>query len=417
MSVAVLARRFVALTALRWLPTGLVVPITVLLADARGLTPAEIGLVFTVHSAVVVALELPTGGLADSLGRRAVLATGGLLHVAGLLALVIAEDLLGFCLAYALVGIGRALDSGPLEAWFVDAATMLDPTVDTTPAMARAGVANGTALCLGAVVGGLLPLLADDLLVLPILVAAALGLAHVVAVLLLVVSVGPTRRRRTVRGALHEGLREVPGTILSTLRITRGDRVLRLLLALAFGTGVVLMTLELLVPLRVADLTESREAASSAFGLLVALSFAAAAIGSGLAPRIRALVRGSAPAALTTLFAISALALVGVALAPTVVLIGIPYIAFYLLNGATGPLRKRLMHERVSDAQRATAVSVASLGLQLGAITGNTVQPRLYEQVSPAAAFSAAAAVLAVSAVLALRLRAQPDRRRAREAA
>src|SRR3712207_7579714 len=61
---------FRSLTVLRWLPVGFQAPITVLLAQSRGLSLAEIGLLFTVHGLVVVALELPTGGLADVLGRR-----------------------------------------------------------------------------------------------------------------------------------------------------------------------------------------------------------------------------------------------------------------------------------------------------------------------------------------------------------
>ena len=63
-------RRFVGLTALRWLPNGLAVPVSVLLAGARGLSLVEIGLVFVVHGVVVATLELPTGGLADAIGRR-----------------------------------------------------------------------------------------------------------------------------------------------------------------------------------------------------------------------------------------------------------------------------------------------------------------------------------------------------------
>ena len=75
-------RRLVGLTALRWLPVGLTTPIMVLLAQSRGLTLGEIGVLFTVHGAVILALELPTGGLADVLGRRAVVVVGALLHLA-----------------------------------------------------------------------------------------------------------------------------------------------------------------------------------------------------------------------------------------------------------------------------------------------------------------------------------------------
>ena len=52
-------RRYLLLTALRWLPTGFTIPIYVLLPLSRGLSLTEIGLVFSVQGLVVLALELP----------------------------------------------------------------------------------------------------------------------------------------------------------------------------------------------------------------------------------------------------------------------------------------------------------------------------------------------------------------------
>jgi len=40
----------------------------------RGLTLAQVGMVSATQSIVVLLLELPTGGLADAVGRRPVLA-------------------------------------------------------------------------------------------------------------------------------------------------------------------------------------------------------------------------------------------------------------------------------------------------------------------------------------------------------
>ncbi len=71
--LAALTRRFVVLSALRWFPTGLLIPLTAVLMQSRGLSLAEIGLVAAAQGVVVVLLELPTGGLADALGRRPVL--------------------------------------------------------------------------------------------------------------------------------------------------------------------------------------------------------------------------------------------------------------------------------------------------------------------------------------------------------
>lgn len=72
------------------------------------------------HSLTASALELPTGGLSDVLGRRAVLAAAGLLNLVALtlVGLSTAPWLLG--LGMAQMGAGRALSSGPAEAWYVD---------------------------------------------------------------------------------------------------------------------------------------------------------------------------------------------------------------------------------------------------------------------------------------------------------
>ncbi|HJX42430.1 MAG TPA: MFS transporter, partial [Geodermatophilus sp.] len=189
LSVRAAGRRFVGLTALRWLPVGLSAPVTVLLASARGLSPADIGVVFAVYSTVVLLLELPTGGLADAVGTRPVLVLSGLAGAAGTLLLVGADDVATFALAEALRGVGRALDSGPLEAWYVDTVRAADADADVTPGLSRAGAADGAGLCLGAVLGGLLPLLAagagDSALVLPVLAAAATTLVPTAAVALL----------------------------------------------------------------------------------------------------------------------------------------------------------------------------------------------------------------------------------------
>jgi hypothetical protein len=52
LSLGELRRRFVALTALRWFPTGLAVPVTVLLMGQRGLSLAAIGSVLAAYSVV-----------------------------------------------------------------------------------------------------------------------------------------------------------------------------------------------------------------------------------------------------------------------------------------------------------------------------------------------------------------------------
>ncbi|GAB3911167.1 hypothetical protein GCM10027612_88090 [Microbispora bryophytorum subsp. camponoti] len=58
-------------------------------------------------------LELPTGGLADVLGRRPVLAASAAVSVVALVVMALAHSVWPFLVASVLKGVARALSSGP----------------------------------------------------------------------------------------------------------------------------------------------------------------------------------------------------------------------------------------------------------------------------------------------------------------
>ncbi|MGY2130083.1 MFS transporter [Blastococcus sp. SYSU DS0617] len=403
-------RRFVGLTALRWLPVGVAVPVSVLLATERGLSPSEIGVTIAVYGAVTLLLELPTGGLADAVGHRPVLALSGLFTVAALLTMAVADSMQLFVVAWALKGVARALDSGPLESWYVDTVHLTEPGADVTPGLSRAAAADAAGLAVGAVLGGVLPLLVDRsgaaALTLPLLLAAAFGVVHVLAVLLLVVPV----RRLEASGlaAVRSGIREVPLVITATVRLVLRDRLLRLLLTCSFLVGLVLTSLELLGPLHIADLAGSPEAGAAVFGTVTAISFAAAAVGSLLAPALGRAARGSVAAASVVTSILGALAVAAFALSPAVVLAAAAYSLFYLVNAASSPLRQQLLHHQTTAGQRSTTISAKSLALMLGGILGNLLLPRLAEGAGLPAGLVAGAGAMLLLAAVSLGLRARP---------
>src|SRR5215211_1791232 len=154
MSTDGLTRRFVVLRALRWLPVGLVLPFLVITPEARGLSLGAIGVVFAVHSAVAIALEVPSGALADLAGRRRVLLGGAALTAISLLIFAAAQSVPAFMASAGLLAAGRALISGSLEAWYVDSLRLLDPSAPLTRGLSRGTAAEGIAMALGALVGG-----------------------------------------------------------------------------------------------------------------------------------------------------------------------------------------------------------------------------------------------------------------------
>ena len=119
--------RYLVLLSLRWFPVGFLIPITVLLPLERGLSLSEVGVVFAAQGILVLALALPTGGLSDSWGRRPVLLLSSVVGIAALGLLVVADSFGEFLVVCSLQGVYRALDSGPLEAWYIDATLTADP--------------------------------------------------------------------------------------------------------------------------------------------------------------------------------------------------------------------------------------------------------------------------------------------------
>ena len=396
-------RRYVALLALHWFPVGLTVPVMVLLMQSRGLSLAQVGLAFSVYGALGVVLELPTGGLADVVGRRPVLLVAALLHALSCGAFFVADGFGGFLVALALMALGRALFSGSLQAWYVDAVHALEPGADLARGLSRGEAADAGSLAVAAAVGGALPALLGGSLAAPFAVAAGLDVLFAVAVLRLVSEVRPPREG-SLRSAVADGARAVPRTVAGSVRLSMTDRPLRLVLVLAAVSGAGLTVFELLGPVRFTELAGSPERGAAVFGTVSALGFAAAAAGALAAPALRRAVRGSSRLACALLAVLAGGALAGFAGASAVVAAGAAVVVYYLAHAGQWPLMSTVLHSRVSREQRATAVSAASLAVALGAVAAGLGLPLLARATSPQGAAVAVAVLFLLSVALCLRL-------------
>ncbi|HYG95127.1 MAG TPA: MFS transporter, partial [Nocardioides sp.] len=170
--------RYLVLVALRWLPVGLLIPLSVLLPLDRGLSLSQVGLAFAAQGVLVLLLELPTGGLSDSWGRRQVLLLASAFGIASSALFVVAGSFAAFVVVWAMQGVFRALDSGPLEAWYVDATLARDPDAALEKGLSAGSAVLSGAIAVGALASGGLVALdpADgmDALTLPAVVALGL---------------------------------------------------------------------------------------------------------------------------------------------------------------------------------------------------------------------------------------------------
>jgi MFS family permease len=322
----------------------LFVPIFMLFQADRGLSFFERLALGGIYSAVVIAVEIPTGVFADRLGRRRSMMLGALMMVASCLLAVIARDFVTFAIAESLAAVSMALCSGADSAYLFDLLLEHDRVHEygRRESAASAWHLVGSAIAFAG--GGML---AQIDLSLPYLVTA--GVASIAAV---VASMLDDDHPRVVGG--HEPARLVMrswGTQMSAAirDVTSNGRLVWLI----GYSAVVFMLLRATIYLYQPYL-EQRGLGPIGIGLLFAGVYVVAA---AVAYRTHLLRRRVGDElllwALLAALAISFLGLAGAANGPwMLVLLLVQAVA----NGIYSPLTKPLLNAEIPDSSRRAAV-------------------------------------------------------------
>ena len=257
-------RRFYLLLSLRFVPTGLFVTVFVLLMLERGLSLAQIGLGTAAQGVVMLFLELPSGGLADALGRKPVLILATLFSIAAMSLLLVADTVWLLAIVSALQGVFRALDSGPLEAWFIDASLAADRDVDIERGLSRQNVVICTSIGLGAMLGGLIGSTDGVFDVNPLVVPIALGLVLQVVGLVAIITLMHEVRagERLGRGPAVD--RDGADVVRGAVRLIRASSLLTALVVAELLWGFGMIAFEVFLPPRLAQVSGGVEEADSA---------------------------------------------------------------------------------------------------------------------------------------------------------
>ncbi len=98
----------------------------IIMLYSHGVDKEFVGILFSIYLITVLLLDYPTGGLADTVGRRGIHALGLFLEGVSLLLIsIFPNNNIILTLAFIISGIGFAMMSGSFSAWFVDEAKKL----------------------------------------------------------------------------------------------------------------------------------------------------------------------------------------------------------------------------------------------------------------------------------------------------
>jgi MFS family permease len=334
---------------------------TIFLLDA-GLSNLEAFAANAFFTAGMVLFEVPTGIVADTVGRRAsyllgtvTLAVSTLLYV---LLWQVEAPFWAWALVSILLGLGFTFFSGAVEAWLVDALTATGYTGDMESVFARGQMVSGAAMLTGSVAGGFIA--AQTSLGAPFVLRGAILVAMFVAAFVLMHDVGFTPEKG---GHPVAEMRKI-----ATASIEYGWRVPAvkwLMVESLFTGGVGIYGFYALQPYLL-ELYGDPHAYQIA-GLSAAIVAGAQILGGMAAPRIRRRFRRRTSALiLTAALSTIAIGLVGVVdsfwpvIACTVV--------WGLLFAATMPIRQAYMNGLIPSRQRATILSFDSLMSSSGGV-------------------------------------------------
>jgi MFS family permease len=355
-------RAFLFLTFTRWFPVGLTVAVLVLYQLDRGMTIPQALTTSAIGGAVVLLLELPTGGFSDVFGRRPVYLAAATVNVAAACTYLAADSFWMFAAASCLMGVFRALDSGPLDAWFVDTVHLSSPGADVDGALSMQGVVLGAAIAAGALVSGALvwwhPFTATSALTVPMVVFAALNVVHLAAVWIFMREPLTPEVRSGVRRAITS-VRRSPAVVRDGMALLGSNRVLRGLVAVEVFWSIAMVVFEQFQPIRLEELLGDEAQAASWMGPVAASGWAVFALGSALAGLTSRRIGVTRAAILARL--LNGLGAITMGLVAGPVALVIAYLATYSMHGAAGPMHGALLHREATPHNRATLLSINSM--------------------------------------------------------
>lgn len=399
-------RTYLLLTLLSTLSASLIWGVNTLFLLDAGLNNAQAFGANAAFTAGQVLFEVPTGVVADTVGRRASYLLGAAtLLISTLLYLLMwyAEaPFWGWIISSVLIGLGFTFFSGAVEAWLVDALNASDFEGEYETVFAKGQTTMGVAMLTGSVAGGFIAQI-TNLGVPYILRAVLLGITFGAA-LLLMRDIGFTPHRggnpidemkRIVNASVDNGWRKPP--------------IRWLMLAAPFTGGVGVYAFYALQPYLLELYGDP-----NAFGIagLAAAIVAAAQIVAGLiVPTVRRVFRRRTDV-LVMAGVVGTLALLAIGLTSSF-WVAIALLVLWSLAFSVGmPMRQAYLNGLIDSDQRATVLSFDALMSSSGGVAAQPALGRAADVWSYGASYVMSSVISAVAVpfvLLARRERAPSD--------
>ena len=369
---------YVALSAMSHLGVALGAAMYMMYILGEGLDHFTSNLPNLVYFMTIAALEMPTGSIADSFGRKRSFVLSCFLHAAGLFIYAAARNFWGFALAEFVIAMGTTCASGAFKAWLVDELDYHGYKVKQKKLdkiFSAEHFAGHLAAAFGAVVGGIL---AEKDMALPWIVGGCIALCAGVFSMVMV-----KEKSFTPEGAFKDQVRQAWPTMKASLGYARGNKTVRLIFALG---AVQFLAVQ-------APNMKWQPFFSQGFGMsMVGLGLVFAGIrialmaGISIAPWLARRMENERRFFLALQLATAA-GIIGAISCSGLPLVLSIFLAHEVARGAFDPILESWLNMNIPSRQRATLISLANVAKFLGGALGLLASGLLAQYVSIKAAW------------------------------
>lgn len=358
-----------------WFILGLIIPIMTLFLVERGLSLFQIGITFSIYSVTVALLELPTGGLADTIGRKKIYLISLIFQLISAVILILVRNYYGIIICFILQGVARSLSSGTMDAHFIDEFYKIDPDMDIQKPMSRINMVIPITLALGSLLGGYLPMSLGVITKTSFLdsIYAANYLTYLIAVglqtLFTLILIKEERYDAGDSGFIA-GFKKLPEVLQISIHYGIKHPVIFILSLMGFIWGFSISSLEQLWQPQLKSLLPDTTN-SMIFGLLTTGYFIAAGVGNIIINPICTLLKKNYALILLLSNIFMGVIYLLLAFQTRVGLFSVLYISLFMFNGVQNSPQSAIFNSIVPSEKRSTMLSFASLFMQTGAIIGS----------------------------------------------
>lgn len=376
--------------------TGILAPVLSLILLDKGASLSNLSIILGLYAFTVIILELPTGIIADVFGRKKTFCLSVIISIFSIIVILFSNGFIFLCMAMMLYGLGRALSSGSFDAMFIDYYIDTYGKDKLHNITTKLSVLEALGMSAGALSGGFFPQISStyftsigmyDLnLIIRIILAAT------VAILSFIFIQDDKSYEKEERISLKQHIKN------SSMIVSKSSTIICIFISV-FATGFFLSSLETYWQPHFITLLPNEDS-MGLLGLMAFLYFAAATVGSIASNKTIKRFKFDLKKMYLILRILLAVSLILTALQTNVpVFIGL-YASIYLIFGMAMVPEGAILNKEIPNEIRASVLSVNSLAMQIGGLTGSLLYSILINYIPIPKIWIVAASIVLLTVLL-----------------